>query len=84
MSTAVEAKTEALKHRWYIYNDKLAIVKKITDDDTTNWGDPDKSKVVTYFGTILPFAVSQGPVSSAVQLNVFKNPNNSFGSLDPQ
>ena len=52
MSTAVEAKTEALKHRWYIYNDKLAIVKKITDDDTTNWGDPDKSKVVTYFGTM--------------------------------
>ena len=52
MSTAVEAKTEALKHRWYIYNDKLAIVKKITDDDTTNWGDPDKSKVVTYFVTM--------------------------------
>ena len=51
MSAAVEAKTEALKHKWYIYDGKLAIVKRITDDDTTDWGDPDKSKVVTYFGT---------------------------------
>lgn len=52
MSVAVEAKTEALKHYWWIERDKLAIVKVKTDDDTSNWGDPDKDKVVTYFASL--------------------------------
>jgi len=52
MSTAVEAKTEALKHYWWIERDKLAIVKVTTDDGTTSWGDPDKDKVVTYFASL--------------------------------